>query len=114
MPCSSHASKRKRIMDTLHAHRFGRVLVLGWLIVLLAACSVADPAVGSAHAATTLPLGTTFWTYRGGFSVFTPSWLPVGKSLGLGVAHGKVGGRDAITDQFLLTVTGHTNHVWAT
>src|SRR5260221_9473908 len=70
MPCSSHASKRKRIMDTLHAHRFGRVLVLGWLIVLLAACSVADPAVGSAHAATTLPLGTTFWTYRGGSNVF--------------------------------------------
>src|SRR6266700_4031706 len=76
MPCSSRAAKRKRIMDTLHTRRFGRILALSWLIVLLAACSVADPAVGSARAATTLPLGTTFWTYRGVSSVFTAAWSP--------------------------------------
>src|SRR5215467_12594555 len=62
MPCSSRASKRKRNMDTLHTRRFGRVLALGWLIVVLAACSVADSAVGSAHTAPALPLGTTLWT----------------------------------------------------
>src|SRR5438132_5796486 len=73
------ASKRKRIMDALHAHHFGRVLALGYLIVLLGACSVADFAAGSAHTATALPLGTTLWTYRGAASVFTTAWSPDGK-----------------------------------
>src|SRR5260221_212144 len=100
-------------MDTLHAHRFGRVLALGWLIVLLAACSVADPAVGSAHAVTALPLGSTFWTYRGVSSVFTAAWSPDGKRLALGEADGTVQVRDAITDNILFTAHGHANHVWA-
>src|SRR6266568_2292358 len=113
MPCSSRAAKRKRIMDTLHTRRFGRILALSWLIVLLAACSVADPAVGSARAATTLPLGTTFWTYRGVSSVFTAAWSPDGKHLALGEADGTVQVRDAITNDILFTIHGHASHVWA-
>ena len=100
-------------MDTLHAHRFGRVLALGWLIVLLAACSMADPAVGSAHPIKALPLGTTLWTYRGVSSVFTAAWSPDGKRLALGEADGTVQVRDAITDDILFTAHGHANHVWA-
>jgi hypothetical protein len=56
--------------------RLAAVLALGWLIVLLAACSVADFAVGSAHTAIALPLGTTLWSYRGVSNVFTAAWSP--------------------------------------
>src|SRR6266852_8804115 len=105
--------KRKRIMDTLHAHSFCRVLALSCLIMLLAACSVADFAADSAHTATAQPLGTTFWTYRSVSSVFTAAWSPDGKRLALGEADGTVQVRDAITDDILFTVHGHANHVWA-
>jgi len=99
-------------MDTLHVHRFGLALALGWLIVALAACSAIDsPAV--AAPAVALPLGTTLWIYRGAASVFTAAWSPDGTRLALGEADGTVQIRDAITDDVLFTAHGHTNHVWA-
>src|SRR5260370_2000534 len=104
--------KRKRIMNTLHAHRFGRVLALGCLVVFLAACvAIVSPAV--AAPAVALPLGTTLWTYRGVSTVFTAAWSPDGTRLALGEADGTVQVRDAITDDILFTVHGHANHVWA-
>src|SRR6266700_1772667 len=113
MPCSSRAAKRKRIMDTLHTRRFGRILALSWLIVLLAACSVADPAVGSARAATTLPLGTTFWTYRGVSSVFTSAWSPDGKQIASASFDHTVQVWNSSTGEQALTYRGHNNRVWA-
>ncbi len=100
-------------MDTLPAHRLGWVLALGWLIVLLAACSIADPAVGSAHPTIVHALGSTLWTYQGSSSVFTAAWSPDGKHLALGEADGTVQVRNVVTGTIDFSVHGHTNAVWA-
>src|SRR6266849_3756643 len=105
--------KRKRIMDTLHAHSFCRVLALSCLIMLLAACSVADFAADSAHTATAQPLGTTFWTYRSVSSVFTAAWSPDGKRLALGEADSTVQVWDATSGKRTLTYRGHSGTVEA-
>jgi hypothetical protein len=54
-------------MYTLRALKW--FLAIAWLVLLLTACSFAHPAGGSAPPATSLRLGTTFWSYRAPFSV---------------------------------------------
>ena len=56
-------------------------LAIGCFVLLLTACSFANHAVGPAPPAISLPLGTTFRSYRAPFSVNAAAWSPDGKRI---------------------------------
>lgn len=99
-------------MDTFRTSSARWLLIVGWVILLLTACSAIDAPV-VADPITSIPLGTTFWTAQNTASVFTVAWSPDGKYLALGGAYGTVQVRNASTGAIHFTVHGHTNHVWA-
>ena len=88
-------------------------LAIGCFVLLLTACSFANHAVGPAPPAISLPLGTTFRSYRAPFNVNAAAWSPGGKQLALGEDDGTVEVLDTVKGTIDFSVLGHRNRVWA-